>query len=454
MSIDVLPDEVLLQIFDFYVCEDMNDVEVTQKEFYEVWQSLVHVCRRWRSIVFGSPRHLDLRLCCTAKTPARDTLDVWPALPLSIECNGDYCADNIIAVLERSDRVEDINLSDVGSGPDWEKVLAAMQVPFPELMCLKLCSIAETMPVLPKSFLGQSAPSLDTLSLNGISFPWLPKLLLSATFLTYLYLKNIPYSGYISPEAMLTALSTLTSLESIWLGCGSFQYCPYRARRLPPSPTRFVLPVLTFFRFEGVSEYLEYLVAHIDAPHLRRLRTFFFDENVFGTQVPRLVQFIRCTSILKAFEKASVIFEDGTAIVKLWQLSNLEQVCTSALPAPFTSEDDYMFDAQYVQPDWRDNIEETLWLELLHPFTGVKNLYLSEEFAERVVPTLPELVGSRTTEVLPTLQNIFLEGFPPSGPVQEGIQQFVASRQVTSHPVTVSQWDKLGDRTPYDSRKS
>src|SRR5260221_5208216 len=47
----------------------------------ESWQLLVHVCRRWRSLVFGSPRRLNLRLFCTPETPAKDTLAVWPALP-------------------------------------------------------------------------------------------------------------------------------------------------------------------------------------------------------------------------------------------------------------------------------------------------------------------------------------------------------------------------------------
>ena len=41
----------------------------------------------------------------------------------------------------------------------------------------------------------------------------------------------------------------------------------------------------------------------------------------------------------------------------------------------------------------------------------------------------------------PTLENIFLEELEKSGPVQEGIGKFVAARQVTSHPVTVSRWD-------------
>jgi hypothetical protein len=71
----------------------------------------------------------------------------------------------------------------------------------------------------------------------------------------------------------------------------------------------------------------------------------------------------------------------------------------------------------------------------------VKTLYLSEEFARLIGPVLQELVGSRATEVLPNLQNIFLEGLEPSGAVQEGILQFVAMRQVTGVPIAAFPWD-------------
>jgi hypothetical protein len=60
----------------------------------------------------------------------------------------------------------------------------------------------------------------------------------------------------------------------------------------------------------------------------------------------------------------------------------------------------------------------------------------------RIAPALQELVGGRTTEVLPFLENIFLEGFQPSGPLHEGIEKFVATRRFTSHPVAISRWDR------------
>jgi hypothetical protein len=125
---DILPDDVLLAIFYFYA----NQNRYGKKEI-EAWQSLVHVCRRWRSLVFGSPNRLDLRLVCTPETPAREMLDVWPALPLLIQSSAypEEGLDNIIAVLERSDRVREIDLSHFSNS--LETLSAAMQEPFPEL---------------------------------------------------------------------------------------------------------------------------------------------------------------------------------------------------------------------------------------------------------------------------------------------------------------------------------
>jgi hypothetical protein len=96
----------------------------------------------------------------------------------------------------------------------------------------------------------------------------------------------------------------------------------------------------------------------------------------------------------------------------------------------------HLVPASPFHPDWQDNVEKTLWPRLLRPFTTVKNLYLSEEFALRIVPALEELVGGRMTEVLPTLQNIFLERIQTSGPVREGIDWYLPpSVPLTFHVV-------------------
>jgi len=67
----------------------------------------------------------------------------------------------------------------------------------------------------------------------------------------------------------------------------------------------------------------------------------------------------------------------------------------------------------------------------------VKNLFLSEKLAQLVVPALQELTGGRVTEVLPALQNLFLQGPEPSETVQEVIGQFIAERQLSDCPVAV-----------------
>ena len=102
----MLPDDVLLEIFFFYMDDPPDDDDRSSAAFrtlfeaqfqlhgsrgdcqeygcivdrftkmaIEAWQSLVHVCRRWRCLVFESPRRLNLRLVCAQGTPARQ-LDV------------------------------------------------------------------------------------------------------------------------------------------------------------------------------------------------------------------------------------------------------------------------------------------------------------------------------------------------------------------------------------------
>ena len=213
------------------------------------WQLLVHVCRRWINLVFQSPRHLNLQLYCTPETLARDTLDVWPALPLIIRGRmvSSSGTDNIIAALRHSNRIFHVHLS--GLNYRLEKVLATMQVPFPELTDLQLFSDDGTPTVIPNSFLDGSAPCLRYFSLSGILFPGLSKLLLSANHLVDLWLFHIPHSGYISPEAMVAILCALSSLESFTLGFRCPESRPEWESRSLPSPKRSAIPALRFFSF-------------------------------------------------------------------------------------------------------------------------------------------------------------------------------------------------------------
>src|SRR6266849_3978748 len=212
VTTDVLPDDTLLEIFDCYLDEALFFVEIDD------WLTLVHVSRKWRCIVFNSPRRLNLQLLCSARTPVREALTIWPPLPIIIR-EHDYSAcneDNIIAALEHHDRVRDIQLKGVPKSL-LEKLSAAMQEPFPALAYLALETKDSAGLVILDTLLGGFAPHLGTLWLTGIPIPFrgLRKLLLTATDLVFLYLTKIPHSGYFSPEAMVTCLSALTRLKTL-----------------------------------------------------------------------------------------------------------------------------------------------------------------------------------------------------------------------------------------------
>ena len=369
--------------------------------------------------------------------------------------------DNIIAALGQSNRVSQVNLDLYG----WqlEEILASMQVSFPELTDLQLYSHDETRSIIPDSFLGGSTPRLQLLTLGSIPVPGLPKLLLSATHLVNLNLYSIPHSGYFPPEAIVASLSVLSSLHKLYLGFQSPQSRPDGGSRRRPPSKRSVLPALDEFRFKGVTEYFEELVARIDTPQLSHASTTFFNQIDFDC--PRLAQFMSCTPALMGLDEAHVQFDDRTANVSLrhrtsesvdddlliyiscrepdWQLSSIEQICNS-LPPLSLVEDLYIEPGLFFKSElvWKnDAIENTLWLELFLPFITAKNLYLSKEFAPCIAAALPELVGGRITEVLPSLQNIFVKGLESSGPFQENIERFIVSRQLSGHPIAISVWD-------------
>jgi hypothetical protein len=437
MTIDMLPDVALLAVFDFYI-----DGAST-----EGWHTLVHVCQNWRSVVFRSPRRLNLRLYPTISTPVRETLDVWPPhLPIVIWTYDDaWSVDNIIAALEHNHRICTIELVDL-SGSNFENILAAMQRPFPELTRLRLDPDDLTPPNVPASFLGGSAPRLQELYLCRISFTRLPKLLLSAPHLVRLDLRFIPDSGYISPGAMVTGLSALSRLEILRIDFDSPEYLP--GRKSPPLPTRILLPVLTKFRFEGVSDYLEDLVAWIDAPLLSYLRVTFYHQVIFNT--PQLTQFISRTPNFKAPNRAHLVFSsyenlvafpqslDGALKLRIYcgqseHLSTLARVCNSSFfPQAFIPAVEHL----YLDGDskWQEDIENNQWLELFHPFASVKVLHISQRFAPHIVPTLQEFAGERLADVLPALQTIFLEEPLPSVLVLED------TGWLAGYPIVVSRW--------------
>ena len=461
MTIETLPDDVLLKIFKFFI-------DAICLSFFpsEEWRTLVHICRKWRNLAFTSPRHLDLELHFRpSKRSVKELLDIWPELPIYIRAF-DYktneTSDNIVAALRLNHRVTGIRF-DALTDSAWETVAPLVQQPFPALRYLW---IQPDFPnnAISHSFLGGSAPCLQVLYLDSISFPTLPEILPSATNLVRLWYDDIPPSGYISPQPMVIGLSALTRLESLSL---TFRHdslqVPDRAIRIPPLRTGTLLPALTDLRFRGVPEYTADLVAQIDAPLLESMVIEMLYQEV--PDVSELAKFVRRADKLSLIDIAEVAFESHYISIRLsrellegrvnpktirlslacpesgLRLSYLARFCASCLPnltlfkslqirVPFY----HMWEDIVVDPDPE-------WLELLRPFDPVERLYLSKYVAPRVTQALRGLPAERVMDVLPALERVFISRIEPSGPVREWISEFADARQAAGHPVLIDDWE-------------
>ena len=426
------------------------------------WHILVHVCRRWRYVVFASPSYLNLRLLCTSRTSVGN-LSIWPAFPIIVDFHYHFHhhshshrrhVDNVITALEHRDRVCDIRLSITSA--ELEKIATATQEPFPVLTSLRIVpskSKEGSELVLPAEFLGGSAPRLQHICLHSISFPALPTLLLS-TDLVSLELRDIPPIGYFSPEALVVGLAASPRLKVFIFG---FQFDTSRPRRicLPPE-TRTVLPTLTTFRFRGGSEYLEDFVARIDSPQLKGIGIYYLNQ-LADFQAAQLAKFIDRSVSPKSvlFRHVSVAFfpeqvtldavrhpshpsepklQSATSVLCEgidWQVSHMAQVLSqfSATLSNVVHLNLNTSPKEYRQPEDTD-VE---WVHLLHQFSTAQTLHVSRGIAGPVALALESIVGQMLiAEVLPSLELIYMEGQPAST-----VGKFVAARQLADLPVTV-----------------
>jgi len=318
-----------------------------------------------------------------------------------------------------------------------------MQEPFPALTHLALVSQDGNAPVIPGSFLGGSAPSLQKLNLSGIPYPALPKLLLAATGLVELKLDRIPSTGYISPEAMVTGLAALTSLRSLFIAFQSPKAHPNQI--LLPPETRTALPTLTSFVFDGVREYLEDFAARIDAPRLDSICVYYFNQ-LSDFHVPQLSRFIgrseiinqshfrRCDVTLGA-NRVSGSFYVGDARIDVcircqgidWQVSHITQVFTQISPV-FFDVVHFEITTNWFEPPFQlEDMDEIEWLELFRQLTSVRSLFVSGKLSGNVIRALGDVV-----EVLPALDVLCSEDQPAST-----VSELDAARRLSGRPVSI-----------------
>jgi hypothetical protein len=456
ITIDKLPEDVLLEIFGF--CQEDFRLDAIWG-----WLLLAHVCPTWRQVILESPHRLNLQIRCTYGTPVRKDLGIWPGFLIVIDYRYSESGisptdeDNVIAALEHADRVCHLGVDATGS--QLEKMVKLMQEPFPVLTDLSIMAEDGKVPVFPAKFLGKYAPCLQTIFLHGIPVPALPTLLLSTNDLVELRLHKIPPSGYISPEAMVVGLATLPRLEALLI---EFQLATPRPDRIDPPPvTRTPLPALTSFQFKGASEYLEDLVSRIDGP---RLKGIFIDcfNQIVDFQAAHLSQFIdrsvgaeinpsRPRRIHVTFFSDKVSFTtyhhtyhpcwDQRSVIPTilckgidWQVSHMAQML-SYFSATLSSVVHLKLDVQLEEDRQLEGTVDVEWLHLLSQFSTVQTLHVSRELAAYVAQVLEDAITREmviTIELLQSLDLVFLEGQRPSS-----IRNFVAARRLSDRPVTV-----------------
>ena len=424
-----------------------------------LWPRLVHICRKWRHIVFTSQQALHLRLFCSFGTPISKTLDCWPPLPIVLEYGSSLALDppspedevNIITALKRSDRVNSISLTVTATLLD-KLYRDAVERPFLELEDLILLSQDSLPLALPKTFL--CAPRLRRLHLTGIRMPGLLQLLHSSRDLEDLQLHEALGSCCFSIDKFTDALSELAQLQSISLRFSSATD-PFLSRS--PPDRRVVFPALTSLKFLGCAKYLERLVLRMDAPRLADIQFTFSDTFIY--YLPNLSKFVDGIEMQKSHHQARILSSERAISISLTQhgastcftlrllTERLNEpiffmTCIlSFFPAFLLNVDDLCISVTQASESTQEvSSYGERWQKLLKPFTGVKWLHLdvNNSTSSEILHALQGISWMPQTTVLPVLYKLYLPHLGPRHvPLSEAVVSFMTSRWRSGNPIGV-----------------
>jgi hypothetical protein len=196
-------------------------------------------------------------------------------------------------------------------------------------------------------------------------------------------------------------------------------------------------------------------IARIDTPMLDS-----FKMGLFSDVIPNILQFhefIDRTDKIKTstqaevhldWEEVQAIFKspanrglDITCEVSDSPLASMVRLLEQLLTIPSQVEQLELYEFG-IEEEWRDNVDDSQWPQLLNPFVSVKSLYVSVRLGPFIAPVLEELTGEGVAEVLPKLDSLFLQGLGSSEFVEETIKSFVTMRQLQcGHLVLLRRWD-------------
>jgi F-box-like len=203
--INRLPDEVFLEIFDFYRQGTIHQYDHQWRKKY-AWFNLAHVCRRWRAVMFASSSRLDLNIIVGPDKPGQIKTILSGHLPILIDHSEPYGPSEMPGIgsalwrmraalaSEHRDRVREISISFKFRGCDGifnKYIRATTNYHFPALESLVLYFPQVHKYDIPATFLrgpDRSDLLLRRLGLYDAFLASVSGLLLSATALTDLTL--------------------------------------------------------------------------------------------------------------------------------------------------------------------------------------------------------------------------------------------------------------------------
>ena len=475
LTIDNIPDEVLLDIFDSYRQHFTHGHSLWNRK--HKWFKLIHVCRRWRCIIFASSTRLDLCLSMSTSNPnsvATIFLPHLSLLPIAIKHHYLPVGTDphvkteefgcMQAALKSYNRVRGITFS--GTAPDFDELFKATKCPFPMLEDLELRNLDSGIAELkvPATFLDGSAPHLRRLKLYRISLTSISSLLSTTTMLFELCLRI-----YTTSASLLAHLQDMHCLRHLNLrprtrGAPSSIDGP-----MPPTnpENTSLLSKLISFHYQGPSSVLSALVAGFTAPSLQGLHIILDgDDESPIFHLPRFLD-----DVEKVYHSVQMISEGDYFRVSLLTHSETVDCATpsfrfcskvspdsvmgmsAALSAKLATVEELLMVFLTDFYEMWDN--DTPWRNFLQHFRKVKVLRVELEDVFAIADTL-QMDDEPIPDLLPMLEeveitargDVFPES-PPQGqpvmfsePEMAAFRPFLAARQEAGHPVKISRSQK------------
>ncbi len=474
MTIDNLPNELLIVIFDFYLLHWQNINRLWERGFQFGWFNLLHVCRKWRAVLFASSSRLGLTFVLTPKGGNMKTILSRHFPPLSIAINYNHRYRHItgmakdmrrlLGALKRPDRIRGIDLYASNADGELAKFFEAMKCPFPALESLALYDDQDRALKIPITFLNETnlRLRLRSLKLHPICLTSISQLLSSATALTDLSLTIDTHHP--QPPDMLLLLAQLQGLPYLRRLDLKMLFCTVQPTEVTEPKECFPLGKLTSFHYDGCSAVLNVLTMGFVAPSLQDVDIVLDDWSPTLPSTPHVPKFIN--DIREHYRVVQVMLERDLLHFSLlarsecvghhssrfrlgsfrFSGSNIQDWMmhiSNAFSAKFSTMEELFIVSLY----YKDVSKEVIpWCTFLEQFPCVKEFRLQGMNNLRIASALYRPHGVPNLAVLPALERLII--CTDSSSVESSsklavFQPFVSARQQAGRPVKVSCSEKM-----------